>query len=294
MDESPGREFWQYIHCVGNAEGGRILLLPAHLWKASELRKNTTCYYSKVNLCGMTLEFPEVTRPDFWLTKTSLLWLCTIVVCTFTYYRQCMRCSCVYGRQQHQDFLSAGHAADKDSQHADPKNSAVRSRHAQKIFRLQTKIDALCFNCYVFIYFNFSILSIPATYEITVAVRSNDPDTSRAWMSVCRECCVLSGTGLCDELIILPEEFYWLWCVVLWSRNLKNWEAMARVGSQPKRGGGEITPCHNLTTDKWPVLFKKIWNQVNCVWGFTDQFPGAISSFITLTIKNPGQQFTVL
>jgi len=28
------------------------------------------------------------------------------------------------------------------------------------------------------------------------------------WMSVCCECCVLSGTGLCDELITRPEESY--------------------------------------------------------------------------------------
>ena len=32
-----------------------------------------------------------------------------------------------------------------------------------------------------------------------------------AWMFVCCECCVLS----CDELIICPEEFYRLWCVVV-------------------------------------------------------------------------------
>ena len=35
----------------------------------------------------------------------------------------------------------------------------------------------------------------------------------RVWMSVCCECCVLSGRGLCDELITRPEEFYRLWCV---------------------------------------------------------------------------------
>ena len=35
-----------------------------------------------------------------------------------------------------------------------------------------------------------------------------------AWMFVCCECCVLSGRGLCDELIAHPEEYYWLWCVV--------------------------------------------------------------------------------
>jgi hypothetical protein len=32
-------------------------------------------------------------------------------------------------------------------------------------------------------------------------------------MSVCCECCVLSGRGLYDELITRPEESYRLWCV---------------------------------------------------------------------------------
>jgi hypothetical protein len=35
-------------------------------------------------------------------------------------------------------------------------------------------------------------------------------------MCVCCECCVLSGRGLCDELITCPEESYRLWCVVVW------------------------------------------------------------------------------
>jgi hypothetical protein len=34
-------------------------------------------------------------------------------------------------------------------------------------------------------------------------------------MSVCCECCVLSGRGLCDGLITCPEESYRLWCVVV-------------------------------------------------------------------------------
>ena len=38
---------------------------------------------------------------------------------------------------------------------------------------------------------------------------------SAAWMSVCCDCCVLSGRGLCDELITHPEESYRLWCVVV-------------------------------------------------------------------------------
>ena len=36
-----------------------------------------------------------------------------------------------------------------------------------------------------------------------------------AWMSVCCECCVLAGRGLCEELITCPEESYRLWCVVV-------------------------------------------------------------------------------
>jgi len=36
-----------------------------------------------------------------------------------------------------------------------------------------------------------------------------------AWTFVCCECCVLSGRGLCDELITRPEESYRLWGVVV-------------------------------------------------------------------------------
>jgi len=34
-------------------------------------------------------------------------------------------------------------------------------------------------------------------------------------MFICCECCVLSGKGLCDELITRPEESYRLCCVVV-------------------------------------------------------------------------------
>ena len=36
-----------------------------------------------------------------------------------------------------------------------------------------------------------------------------------AWMSVCCECCVLSGRGLCDGLFTPPEGSYRMWCVVV-------------------------------------------------------------------------------
>ena len=35
-----------------------------------------------------------------------------------------------------------------------------------------------------------------------------------AWIFVSCECCVLSGRGLCSELITYPEESYRLWCVM--------------------------------------------------------------------------------
>jgi hypothetical protein len=50
-------------------------------------------------------------------------------------------------------------------------------------------------------------------------------------MSICCECCVLSGRGLCDELIIRPEESYRLCCVVVCDlENLVNVETLAHWG----------------------------------------------------------------
>jgi len=60
----------------------------------------------------------------------------------------------------------------------------------------------------------------------------------RAWMFVCCECCVLSGRGLCDELITRPEESYRLWCVVVCdpetSRMWKPWPALGRSATEKK------------------------------------------------------------
>jgi hypothetical protein len=54
-----------------------------------------------------------------------------------------------------------------------------------------------------------------------------------AWMCICCECCVLSGRGLCDELITRQEESCRLCSVVVCDlENLTNEEAMTRVGSQ--------------------------------------------------------------
>ena len=46
-------------------------------------------------------------------------------------------------------------------------------------------------------------------------LRSWVPIPPGAWIFVCCECRVLSGRGLCDELITRPEESYRLCCVLV-------------------------------------------------------------------------------
>jgi hypothetical protein len=49
-------------------------------------------------------------------------------------------------------------------------------------------------------------------------------------------CCVLSGRGLCDELITRPEETYRLWRVVVRDQETTCYEeAIARAGLQSQR-----------------------------------------------------------
>ena len=60
-----------------------------------------------------------------------------------------------------------------------------------------------------------------------------------AWMFVCCECSVLSGRGLCGELITRPEESYRLWCVVVCdletSRMRKPWPVLGRSATEKKK-----------------------------------------------------------
>ena len=59
-----------------------------------------------------------------------------------------------------------------------------------------------------------------------------------AWMFVCCECRVLSGRGLCDELITRSEEPYRMWCVVMCdletSRMRRSWPALGRSATEKK------------------------------------------------------------
>ena len=72
-----------------------------------------------------------------------------------------------------------------------------------------------------------------------------------AWMSVCCECCVLSGRGLCDELITRPEESYRLWCVVECdletSLMRRPWPALGRSATGDKKNCKSYEVCNYET-----------------------------------------------
>ena len=70
-------------------------------------------------------------------------------------------------------------------------------------------------------------------------------ESHRSHGYVCVECCVLSGRGLCDELITRPVESYWPWYVfvcdleTLWMR--KPWPALGRSATR-----GEYIYIYNI------------------------------------------------
>ena len=63
------------------------------------------------------------------------------------------------------------------------------------------------------------ILDVSRSHTTTACGRSPaeilGSNPTGAWIFVCCECRVLSGRGLCDELITRPEESYRPWCVVV-------------------------------------------------------------------------------
>ena len=93
-------------------------------------------------------------------------------------------------------------------------------------------------------------------------------------MDVCCECCVLSGRGLCDELITRPEKSYRLWCVVVcdletsWMR--RPWPALGRSATQRNNkyiawecvGIGRWETYLGLTGRTWKGVWKYFmkWN----------------------------------
>ena len=101
-----------------------------------------------------------------------------------------------------------------------------------------------------------------------------------AWMSVCCECCVLSGIGLCVGLITPPEESCRVWCVWVWSWSFDN-----------EGGPGlpwVVTPCKIVIHSHWPVCYSlSSWQHIMIVFWTVgiDRFCTAITG-LTLILGN--------
>ena len=73
----------------------------------------------------------------------------------------------------------------------------------------------VCVYIYIYIYIYISTISAGERPAAARLLRSWVRIPPGAWIFVCCDCHVLSGRGLCDELITRPEESYRLWCVVV-------------------------------------------------------------------------------
>ena len=86
-------------------------------------------------------------------------------------------------------------------------------------------------------------------------------------MFVCCDCCVLSGRGLCDELITRPEESYRLRCVVVCdletSRMRMPWRALGHsaTGEGRKCKSADVSPSFlgSLVINIPPFLRIHLW-----------------------------------
>jgi len=94
------------------------------------------------------------------------------------------------------------------------------------------------------------------------------------WMFVCREYCVLSGRGLCDELITRPEESYRLWCVVVCdletSRMRRSWPVLGCSATHKKKN----LVVREETARIWKVNPRRIWvfqDVTLCHWASNSQ-----------------------
>jgi len=85
-------------------------------------------------------------------------------------------------------------------------------------------------------------------------------------MFVCCECCVLSGRGICDELITRPEESYQLCCVIVCdletSRMRRPWPSLGRSATGKKK---------TLSWQWWRKINLNINKQINIALVVVDQ-----------------------
>ena len=84
-------------------------------------------------------------------------------------------------------------------------------------------------------------------------------------MDVSCDCCVLSGRGLCIELITGPEESYRVWCAWVWSWSLDNEVALARWGAlAPWKKGVYLFICQNrMSGTILHILTLRWWEYVS-------------------------------
>ena len=66
-------------------------------------------------------------------------------------------------------------------------------------------------------------------------------------MPVCCECCVLSGRGLCDELLIRPGESYRQWCVAECDLKKQSDSRQQPPKLMTGRSNGAVVLCHKVT-----------------------------------------------
>ena len=110
-----------------------------------------------------------------------------------------------------------------------------------------------------------------------------------AWIFVCCDCCVLSGRGLCDELITRPEESYRLWCVVVCdletSRMRRPWPALGRRATEKKLYimGWDWTRDFEARS-RWQQPFQNPW-RLPCGSDSRQHFPTTTEQYIHLRIS---------
>ena len=99
------------------------------------------------------------------------------------------------------------------------RSNQVTSLLSSKVHTFFINVNSKMFGlCLISTNSGFSGLEVagsnPAEAVGFLRVNKNPQHVGRAWLFVCCDCCVLSGRGLCDELITRSEESYRLWCVV--------------------------------------------------------------------------------
>ena len=100
------------------------------------------------------------------------------------------------------------------------------------------------------------------------------------WMSVCCECCVLSGRGLCDGLITRPEESYRLWCVVVCNLETSSmrrpWPALGRSATEKKVHTHTHTHTHTYTSDCVRLYMNYRCYQITLQWNIFTQIGSSV------------------